>query len=164
MSGNPDYREIPLTKGYKAIVDLADYEWCATHRWHARVDRNNVYALRSLNPGKVLMHRVILNAPSDTLVDHINHNGLDNRRINLRLCTNRQNQFNKKKTLGKSSQYKGVYWNALNDRWVARLILEGNIMYLGNYCEERDAAMAYDAAANRYFGEFAKLNLIELKG
>lgn len=99
-------KQIPLTQGLYALVDAADYELLAKYSWHAKPDRNTVYA-RTRIPGggpRMLMHRLLTGAQSGQLVDHINGNGLDNRRANLRLCTAAENIRNKQRKLNRVAQ------------------------------------------------------------
>lgn len=110
------------------------------------------------------MHRILMDAPESFCVDHINGNGLDNRKQNLRLCSTSENAKNKRKTdRKKSSHYKGVYKfdGYKNKKWIAKIILDGESKWLGNFREEAAAAVAYNFAAEKYFGEFAKFNVIE---
>jgi hypothetical protein len=105
------------------------------------------------------MHRQLLGLtdPSEQ-VDHRNHDGLDNRRENLRPCTNQQNQHNQRKRAGCTSRYKGVHWDFRNGSWRAAIKAEGRTIHLGRFQDEDDAARAYDDAARRLFGEFALTN------
>jgi hypothetical protein len=105
------------------------------------------------------MHRVILNAPKGLMVDHINHDTLDNRKENLRIVTNQQNTFNQK-LKNHSSKYKGVTWNSNSEKWCAR-IRHNKPIYLGLFKDEKEAGMAYNEGAKKYFGEFALLNDID---
>jgi hypothetical protein len=110
----------------------------------------------------VSLHREIMNNPDGLLVDHANGDGLDNRRTNLRLATHSQNQFNKRKTKSKtSSRFIGVYFEKRKNRWMARIHYHGKRIWLGSFKSEFDAAKAYDAAAKKYHGEFARLNFPE---
>lgn len=103
----------------------------------------------------LLLHRHLMQPPTNLLVDHKNGDGLDNRRDNLRLATRNQNAFNAQKASPKrSSQYKGVIWSKRDLRWCATI----NGTYLGNFRSEVDAAKAYNTEAKVRFGEFAKLN------
>ncbi len=102
---------IPLTQGYFAIVDADDYERLSQYKWHVKVSSYGCYAYRTENRKRIAMHREILNAPPGMHCDHINHNGLDNRKANLRLCTPQQNSFNQKPRSNCTSRYKGVCWN-----------------------------------------------------
>ena len=104
------------------------------------------------------MHRIILNAPKGTMVDHINGNGLDNRKENLRLCTTRENNANQKKNRNNSSGYKGVAKASNCSKWRAYIRVDGVQRHLGNHNTPEEAARAYDAAAKKHFGEYAHLN------
>lgn len=160
-------RTIPLTQGYVALVDDDDYERIAAFRWQAMRKRTangvRVCAIRSERVGvnrrrTVYMHREILGAPDHLQVDHANGDPLDNRRSNLRLCTNQQNQANVRKAWGGTSRFKGVHLLP-NGRWVARIGVGYRRIALGVYATEEDAAAAYDQAARRHFGPFALVNL-----
>ena len=94
-------------------------------------------------------------------VDHINNNGLDNRRCNLRLATRQQQNMNRKKLKGCSSRYKGVYWAKNRKKWCVRIEFNAKVMFLGYFESEIKAGKAYDEAAIKYFGEFARLNFDE---
>ena len=106
------------------------------------------------------MHRQILHPPGHLVVDHINHNGLDNRKANLRHATRVQNNRNRLiiKRKGASSKYKGVSWRKRKKRWHARIHVNGRYKFLGYFKEEINAAKAYDKAAKKYHKEFASLN------
>lgn len=102
------------------------------------------------------LHRIIMNAPAGAVIDHINGNALDNRRKNLRICTQRQNLWNGRAHRDGSSKYRGVCWNRSNSKW--RVQIQGKT--IGHFTAETDAALAYNAAALDRFGEFAKLNRV----
>ncbi len=155
-------KEIQLTKGKVAIVDDADYEWLNQWKWHAGSGRGTIYALRK--SGKrpfmktICMHRLIMNTPNGMEVDHINMNGLDNRRKNLRNCTRIQNARNVKILSTNHSGYKGVSWSKFANKWSAYINIDGKKSHLGYFCIVQDAARAYDKAAKEFFGEFARTN------
>lgn len=147
-------REIPLTRGFVALVDDADYEWINQCRWKINTYG---YAFRQTKTETISMHRLIADTPKGMECDHINHEKLDNRRANLRNCTSKENCRNKKQNIG-TSAYKGVYFNKSRGKWRADIRIDYKLHYLGCFTSEIDAARAYDAAAREHFGEFAHLN------
>lgn len=157
-------REIKLTKGKVTIVNNADYYWLNRWKWHAVVcGRDNYYARRTVRlDGKnhyIYMHRLIMGmAEGDgKMVDHINHNGLDNRKSNLRLCNRSQNQHNSKARKG-TSKYKGVCWRRDEKKWEAKIWYKNKKYHLGYFFNEIDATKAYDKKAKELHKEFACLN------
>lgn len=153
-----DIRFIPLTKGYVAIVDADDYERLAQYKWQVSKARNNLYAARKQGGMTIKMHRQILNAPRHLYCDHINHNGLDNRKCNLRLCTPAQNTYNKRPLPNSTSKYKGVSWDRKARKWQAEIRHHSRTIHIGYFEYELDDAIAYDDYAIELFGEFAYLN------
>lgn len=146
---------IPLSNGEFAIVDAQDYDELAQLSWH-RGDRDYVVHTVWIDGQcrQLLMHRVVMRADHDILVDHWDGNRLDNRKGNLRRATHRENAQNRGAIQG--HRFKGIF--QFRDRWKARIKYEGQNIYLGCYETEKIAAMAYDEAAKRLFGEFARLN------
>jgi len=104
------------------------------------------------------MHRVIANAPSGTLIDHRDGNGLNNQDNNIRFCSNGQNQANKGKRTDSTHKYKGIIGNKDGTKWIAKITVSGMPITIGDYPIPEEAARAYDRAALEYFGEFAYLN------
>jgi len=149
-------REIPLTQGFVALVDDEDYERVmAAGKWQASVDDQRVYARHKVGGRQVRLHAFLTGWP---LTDHINGDGLDNRRSNLREATSAQNACNRRLSSYNTSGFKGVSWKADGDRWVARIKVHGTATHLGSFSTPQEAARAYDAAAIEMHGEFARLN------
>jgi hypothetical protein len=167
MTPEQDYKFIPLTKGYSAIVDAADYEWLSQWKWHTRIRHGKTaYAGRLQRIEKLPNHRkshLILMARQicglergdKRVVDHINHNTLDNRRSNLRICLQGQNARNRRKDKDNTSGYKGVSRNKQNGKWIVRIRFNYRQITVGTFISLEDAAKAYKDAANSLFGEFA---------
>lgn len=153
-------KTIPLTQGKFVIVDDADYEKVRGLKWHASKMGKGFYVCRNVCIGgkqaKIRLHRVITNCPPGLEVNHINGDGLDNRRENLQTCTPQQQQFAfRRKKKGASSEYRGVSWHKPGKRWCANIRYNDKLIYLGLFDVEADAARTYDAKAIELFGEFA---------
>lgn len=152
-------KEIRLTQGRVTIVDDDTYEYLSQFSWHFM---GSGYAARdtSQKDGKklVLMHREIMHAPDGVVVDHINHDSLDNRKANLRLCTHAQNIQNMKTPRSNTSGYKGVYLNKASRKWQAYIRKNGVFYHLGLFSTAEEAAHTYDKKARELFGEFANTN------
>jgi len=164
--------EVPLfgkrARGRVALVDLSDQDLVAGYRWHVREADPAAPGRRPTGPyvvadiylggGKsrtVTMHALIMGRP---YIDHVNSNGLDNRRSNLRPATAAQNGANARKNPTKTSRYKGVFWESRRSGWAAKISSQDGSRHLGVFASEEDAGLAYDVAACEVFGEFAKLN------
>ena len=157
-AGSATVRRIPLTRGKFALVDAEDYYRLAQYQWFAVLSDNTFYAVRKNKGKNVKIHRVVMGAPDHLVVDHIDHNGLNNCKSNLRLCTTAQNNRNMRSVKGASSRYKGVGWNKRMKRWRALIQCDQKPYFLGDHENETDAARAYDKKAKELHGEFACLN------
>jgi hypothetical protein len=146
---------VPLTKGYVAIVDAADASLVSGRNWYASVHRHTVYAYSQERGGtrkRLSLHRLIMGG--DLEVDHRDHNGLNNRRSNLRHCNSHaQNNAN----MRPRGKYKGVCLTR-GKYWTARTKVDGQRKYLGSFPSAEAAALAYDSFMFSKFGEFACLN------
>lgn len=149
-----DVAEISLGNGRVAVVDLADLPLVEARKWRAQPGKGTTLYAASAG---TLMHRVILGLPKGMFVDHIDGDGLNNRRSNLRLCNNAQNTQNQRKRSGLSSRFKGVH-RTKEGHWGAAIEKNGRSVYLGVYAQEELAAKQYDRAARLMFGQFAKTN------
>jgi len=153
---------IPLTQGKVALIDDRDAH-LAAHKWYAKRDCRAWYAARGARRGGKLrefrLHREVLGITDpDVEVDHVNGNGLDNRRANLRIATAQQNQANRSAQANNASGLKGVSWHKRDRKWRAHIRIAGKQHSLGYYATREEAAGAYDVAAVEAHGEFARRN------
>ena len=152
-------KKIPLTQGKFAEVDNEDYEWLMQWEWSF----HNGYAVRNSSTvnGKrheVFMHREVIRTPKGKYTDHKDLDKLNNQRENLRICTYSENFQNKSITITNKSGYKGVSWHKYTKKWIAQISFSGKRVTLGYFREAEEAALAYDKAAKKNFGEFARTN------
>lgn len=149
---------IHLTQGRVAIVDDSDYEYLSQYVWHY----SKGYASRNMQVGlkrvKAHMHRIIAGTPDGMDTDHINGDKLDNRRSNLRVCTRSQNRMNVGKEKKGSSIYKGVSWYEGKMCWQVKICVNRKLLHVGYFEDEVVAARAWNEAAKKYHGAFARLN------
>ena len=154
-----DYKLIPLTQGKFTKVDNEDFDKVRGFNWNY----SKMGTGYSNNHRLGLMHRYIMNAPKGKVVDHINHDTLDNRKSNLRICTQLENNANQRPYENSSSKYKGVSWDRENNKWRASTHWGGVNKSLGRYEKEEEAGVAYDLEAIHRQGDFAYLNFPEKK-
>jgi hypothetical protein len=160
------YRRLYLGEGKWALLDVKDYYRLRIFKWIVYGNGNNLYAIRlqlndSNKTSTVYMHREIMNPPAGLVVDHKNCDGLDNRRSKLRIATRAQNAYNCRKKKNATSRFLGVYFYKERGKWESQIMHQGKRRWVGRFDNEIDAAKAYDAAAKKYHGEFARLNFPE---
>ena len=159
------FRRIRMAQPRYAKVDPADYKRLRKYQWFATKGTNCFYTrgcVANSKTGKeklVYIHQMIIEVPEGMVVDHINHDGMDNRSANLRAATRAQNTRNRKKFAKSSgSKYKGIYFRKKTRKWEVLITFEKKKIHLGTFPNEIEAAKAYDRAAVKYHGEFACLN------
>lgn len=156
-------KEILLSQDRVALVDDSDYQWLNQWKWTLSRCRRTIYAHRyptkDARRTMILMHRLIMGILQnpELHVDHINHDGLDNRRVNLRLATQQQNLQNSRKYRNTRFRFKGVRKRPKHN-WEAYIKVDRKFVTIGSFLTEEEAAKAYDAAARQHFGEFACCN------
>jgi hypothetical protein len=153
---------VVIINNYKIKIDAEDMSIVYSYNWKS--SKNPVGQIYFVHSKKYL-HRAIMNCPKSMVVDHINGNTLDNRKSNLRICSKKENQYNQKKHKGnRHSKFKGVtFRKELKQKpWEAFIYKDYKSKRLGYFATEQEAALAYNKAANKAYGEFAKLNEIKL--
>lgn len=165
IEGNIAY--VPLTKGYEAIVDKDDLPLVESFCWWVEIAKKAngsiraVYAVRSVMKERksrlAYMHRVIAQTPIGMETDHIDGDGLNNRRENLRVVTTAQNQHNQRTPSHNTSGVKGVCWDKGRCKWRAYIKLNGRLIHLGMFEDILDAAAAYAKASENIHGDFGRL-------
>ena len=151
-------KQIELTKNKIALVDDEDFDYLNQFKWYALNGKyvSRAYTMKNGKQRGLLMHRLIMNAPKEMEIDHINGNGLDNQRDNLRVCKKSENLWNSGKSKNNKSGYKGVCWSKVIKKWRVQIMINGKLIYLGVFKNIKDAAMAYKEASLKYHGKFAK--------
>ena len=150
-------KRISLTQNKFALVDDIDFDEVSKYKWRALKANRNFYAMRDLKGKHISMHRFIMKPSNNFCVDHKDCDGLNNQRSNLRICSASQNSMNQRKKAS-ASKFKGVWITAGKRRFGASIKVNKKCVYLGCFEKQVDAAIAYDKAANQYFGEFARTN------
>ncbi len=151
---------ILLGQNKSAIVDDSDFNWLNQWKWHyggRRYAVRSVYSKSKKGTGKIIyMHRKIMKVRDKKQIDHINNDGLDNRKINLRICTSSQNSQNRNSY--NKIGLKGVYGVKKRNGFISVICHNNKRLYLGYFLNKYKAAYAYNQAAIKYFGEFANIN------
>ena len=165
MTESSETMEIKMSNG-ATLIDSEDFNRVNGFNWFVNRQgkrRDIYYVVAPIKINKkwtrIRIHRLILNANIGEIIDHINGDGLDNRKCNLRFCTHQQNIMNRRITNG-TSKYKGVGWHKGANKWQVQICFNYKLKYLGLYTNEIDAAHRYNEEAIKLFGEFAKLNEI----
>lgn len=160
-------KTITLSRGYITKVDDEDYERFVKFKWHTEKARGNLrYAARCIWIGNkntvVLLHRLIMDNPKGKSVDHVNGDGLDNRKNNLRICSHKENIRNSKLLRSNNkSGYRGVSWESGVKKWRADITVNYRLKFLGFYKTKELAAEVYNLAAKRYFKKYANINTLQ---
>ena|SRR3990167_9903913 len=154
-------RKIKLTQNKFALVDDEDFERLNEFNWHYSDYGVTGYAKRVDKQTRkgVRMHHMVIPLKKGFMTDHINMNGLDNRKQNLRLVTKSQNMMNGRLRVNSTSGYKGVCWDKRNEKWIVHIWKNYKQIYLGYFDDKIEAAKAYNEAAKKYYGEYARLNI-----
>lgn len=147
-------KKIQLTQNKYTLVDDEDYDYLNQFNWYAHKSKNYWSAIRMSKRKIIIMHRVIMNCPDDKLVDHINHNSLDNRKENLRICNRKENARNSRLSKRNTSGIKGVSWNSDIKKWVSSIRINGKNTVLGRFKSLKSAKNAYEKVGLKYHKEF----------
>jgi len=155
--------EIPLTQGKVALIDDEDFELVSQYKWYAHKQPYTFYAATmSPRPNRKLikMHRIICGVfETNIQIDHIDHNGLNNQRSNLRICTKSENMRNRAAQINNTSGYKGISWHKATKKWIANIKIQRKQIFLGLFEDPEEAYMAYCKAAQELHGEFAHISV-----
>ena len=151
-------KQIKLTKGLFALVDDEDFEYLNQWKWCATKAHNTYYAKRTVNKKSIQMHRIILGLTDPTIfTDHIDHNGLNNQKNNLRKCTHSENMRNRSKKKQSSNNHIGVYFEKDRDLYGVRILVNKKHLRIGRFKTEEEAIKARNEAVLKYHGKFANL-------
>lgn len=154
------YAYIPLTQGYTAIIDAADVPLVEGYEWNAFLSKHTTYVRRRTSVGgklrNVWLHRVIAQTPDGLDTDHVDGDGLNNTRGNLRIVTSSQNQCNQRRRDCNTSGHKGVSWYKRNQQWRVQIAVNNRKTHIGYFPNIDDAVAAYEKASMEFHGEFGR--------
>lgn len=156
-------KKIPLTQGYFALVDDSDYEAISKYKWHIKKHGRTFYAKHSTKKGDnrkqktVYMHSLLLATPRGMEVDHIDGDGLNNRRDNIRVCVHAENTRNARTRLDNKSGFRGVHFHSRDMVWSASIGFKNKRVHLGYFSSKLLAREAYRDASIKYYGNFARV-------
>lgn len=155
-------KRIKLTQNKFALVDDEDYKRLDQYSWYCvKVRERHQYAYTTIKGKAIHMASMIMKPSNKYQVIHLDKNGLNNQKYNLKIASiTQRNRSRVKQESESSSRYKGVSYDKSTGKWRSRILINYKTIYLGRYNNELEAAQAYDKAALKYFGEFAQLNLI----
>lgn len=157
----PEYASFYVGAGQFSICDWEDWPLVCGYWWRLTTDKGDVRYAQTWSTHnqktrkRITMHGILVKPPEGMTIDHINGNGLDNRRQNLRLVTPQQNTWNRRPWARGTSKFKGVSWDKETKHWRADIKAGGKNKYLGRFSSEEEAAHAYKKAAELVYGEFA---------
>lgn len=148
-------KTIKLTRGQETMVDDEDFEYLNQWKWFARKNLYVFYAVRHKDDKAIFMHRVLMNTPKGMLTDHVDGNGLNNQKSNLRVCTPSQNECNKALQKNNTTGFKGVH--KYKNRYLAQIHFGGKRLHLGSFVKPEDAYKVYCEASKIYHKEFSRV-------
>lgn len=157
-----------LVKEFQILVDDEDFNLVNSYKWNIKAHGKTFRARRSncwtrdgnWSSRRTFLSRFILKAKEGEIVDHIDGNGLNNQRSNLRICTHAQNMANSRKRKNTSSRFKGVFWNKNLNKWYSGICINKKKLHIGVHDSEIEAALSYNCSASFAFGKFARLNKV----
>lgn len=151
-------KKIKLTQNKYALVDDEDFDRLNQYRWQAELNGHVWYAKRrdNKNNKNIKMHRVIMKTPDGVKTDHMDRNGLNNQKSNLRICTDSENAWNRKKRIDNISGFKGVSYHRKTNKWQARIMINGTDFYLGLFTTKLKAYEKYCKVSVKYHGKYSR--------
>ena len=142
----------------RTVIDIEDINKVIPYKWGLQSRKG--YVIATYKDKHILLHRLIMGTPPNMLTDHINMDKLDNRKSNLRICSDSGNMQNRVELVTNKSGYKGVYYHKLTGKWAASITSNGKKTHIGLFNDPREAALAYNNAAIKYHGEYARINIL----